>query len=352
MLLLRGGWQGGYNFSVMRVKDVGEFGVIGLLNEMIVEQRAWRGADEDSECRLVVDTGDDAAAWRVGEATELLTTDTMVEGVHFTRKTTPWSDLGWKALAANISDVAAMGGLPKYAVVTLGLPPETEVEDIRELYSGMLDIANGYGVSLVGGDTVRSDAVFITIGLTGVHQGQPMVRSAAQVGDEVAVTGPVGCSGGGLKLMLEGPSASGEAADYLRQRHRRPEPAVSEGRILADNGVCAAMDVSDGLADDLSKLCYASGLAARIYADKAPVHPFLKDIFPEEAAELALTGGEDYVLLFTAAPGLMRSVLPMLPGGAAVIGETVAGEPGQVTVVDSTGVETAAGRGGWDHFGG
>lgn len=300
---------------------------------------------------MLVDTGDDAAAWKVGETTELLTTDTMVEGVHFTRETTPWRDLGWKSLAANISDIAAMGGLPKYALVTLGLPPETEVEDISEMYRGMLDIANAYGVLLVGGDTVRSDSVFITISLTGVHPGQPMVRSAAQVGDEVAVTGPVGCSAGGLKLMLESPQASGEAADYLRQRHRRPEPAVAEGRILADNGVCAAMDVSDGLADDLSKLCCASGLAARIHADQAPVHPLLKEVFPENAAELALRGGEDYVLLFTAAPELMRSVLPLLSDGAAVIGETVAGAPGQVTVVDSSGAETAAGRGGWDHFG-
>ncbi len=336
----------------MQVRDVGEFGVIELLNEMIVEQRVQGVGAGDSGCSLLVDTGDDAAAWSVGETTELLTTDTMVEGVHFTRETTPWSDLGWKALAANISDIAAMGGLPKYAVVTLGLPPETEVEDIRELYRGMLEIANACGVSVVGGDMVRSDSVFITIGLTGVHPGQPMVRSAAQAGDEVAVTGPVGCSGGGLKLMLESPQAPGEAADYLRQRHRRPEPAVAEGRILAENGACAAMDVSDGLADDLSKLCCASGVAARIFADQVPVHPFLREVFPEGATGLALTGGEDYVLLFTAAPGLMRSVLPLLPDGAAVIGETVAGEPGQVTVVDSAGVETSAGRRGWDHFGG
>ena len=310
------------------------------------------GGDKASDCRLVVDTGDDAAAWKTAETTELLTTDTMVEGVHFTRKTTPWGDLGWKALAANISDIAAMGGLPKYALVTLGLPGETEVDDVRELYRGMLDIANAYGVLLVGGDTVRSDSVFITISLTGVHPGQPMVRSAAQVGDEVAVTGPVGCSAGGLKLILESSQASGEAADYLRQRHRRPEPAVAEGRILAENGVCAAMDVSDGLAGDLSKLCCASGLAARIHADQLPVHPFLSEVFPEDAIELALTGGEDYVLLFTAAPDLMRSLLPKLPTGAAVIGETVAGDPGQVTVVDSAGVETAAVRSGWDHFGG
>ncbi len=331
---------------------MGEFGVIELLNEMIVEQRAQADSDGAPGFRLLVDTGDDAAAWKVGDTTELFTTDTMVEGVHFTRDTTPWRDLGWKALAANISDIAAMGGLPKYALVTLGLPPETVVDDIRELYRGLVDIANAYGVALVGGDTVRSPSVFISISLTGVHTGEPMVRSAARAGDEIAVTGPVGSSGGGLKLMLDNhPRASGEAADYLLERHRRPDPAVAQGRILADNGVRAAMDVSDGLADDLSKLCRASGVAARLYTDRVPVHPLLMEVFPDDAVEFALSGGEDYVLLFTAAPALMRSVLSKLPAGAAVIGETVAGEPGEVRVVDPAGVETTAGRSGWDHFG-
>ena len=263
---------------------------------MIVEQRVQGGGAGDSGCSLLVDTGDDAAAWRVGETTELLTTDTMVEGVHFTRNTTPWRDLGWKALAANISDIAAMGGLPKYAVVTLGLPPETEVEDIRELYRGMLEIANACGVSVVGGDMVRSDSVFITIGLTGMHPGQPMVRSAAQAGDEVAVTGPVGCSGGGLKLMLESPR-QGRSGGLFAAATPATRASGGRGRILAENGVCAAMDVSDGLADDLSKLCCASGVAARIYSDQVPVHPFLREVFPEGATGLALTGGEDYVLL-------------------------------------------------------
>ena len=94
--------------------------------------------------------------WRTGEATELFTTDTMVEGVHFNRNTTPWTDLGWKSLASNISDIAAMGGLPMYALVTLGLPPETEVEDLKELYAGMMQISKNYGVAIVGGDLVRS----------------------------------------------------------------------------------------------------------------------------------------------------------------------------------------------------
>ena len=335
----------------MQIKELGEFGVIELLNAMIVEQRAEADNASASGFHLLVDTGDDTAAWKTAGATELFTTDTVVEGVHFTRVTTPWKDLGWKSLASNISDIAAMGGLPLYALVTLGLPPETEVEDIRGLYQGMLRIANAYGVALVGGDMVRSPAVFITISLTGVHPGQPMLRSSARVGDEIAVSGLLGGSGGGLRLMLDEPKLSGEAADYLRRCHRRPEPAVAQGRILADHGVSAAMDVSDGLTDDLSKFCSASGVAARVYADRVPVHPLLLQAFPDKFLELALNGGEDYVLLFTATPALMGEVVPLLPSGVAVIGEVLAGEPGQVRVVDSSGVEKVADRAGWDHFG-
>ncbi len=335
----------------MQIKELGEFGVIEMLNAMIVEQRTQADNAWASGFHLLVDTGDDTAAWKTAEATQLFTTDTVVEGVHFTRDTTPWNDLGWKSLASNISDIAAMGGFPQYALVTLGLTPETEVDDIRELYQGMLRIANTYGVALVGGDMVRSPTVFITIGLTGVHPGRPMLRTAAQVGDQIAVTGPVGGSGGGLQLMLDNSELSGEAADYLRRRHRHPEPAVAQGRILAGHGVSAAMDLSDGLTDDLSKLCLASGVAARVYVDRAPVHPLLKRAFPDNFHEFALNGGEDYVLLFTAAPELMQTVLPLLPVGAAAIGEVLAGEPGQVRLVDSSGVEKVAPRAGWDHFG-
>ncbi|MDP6227697.1 MAG: thiamine-phosphate kinase [Dehalococcoidia bacterium] len=335
----------------MQIKELGEFGVIELLNAMIVEHRAGPDNASPFAFRLLVDTGDDTAAWRAGEATELFTTDTVVEEVHFTRVTIPWRDLGWKSLASNISDIAAMGGLPLFALVTLGLPPETEVEDLKELYGGMLEAGNKYGVAIVGGDMVRSPVVFITMALTGVHSGMPMLRTAARAGDRVGVTGPLGGSGGGLRLMLDGLDASPEAAGYLRRCHRRPEPAVAEGRVLAGAGVLAAMDVSDGLADDLSKLCRASGLSARVFADRVPAHPMLQQTFPDSYLDLALAGGEDYKLLFTATPELMEKVMRLLPGEAAVVGEILAGEPGRVVVVDSAGRETVAGRAGWDHFG-
>ena len=338
-----------------QIKDLGEFGVIDLLNTMIVEQRSSVNNASTYGFPLLMDTGDDTAAWKTPEATELFTTDTVVEGIHFTRNTTPWADLGWKSLASNISDIAAMGGLPLYALITLGLPPETEVDDIRELYRGMLEISNSYGVALVGGDMVRSPVVFITVGLTGYHPAKPMLRNSGRAGDRIAVTGPLGGSGGGLKLMLEQDKAgqaqavSNEGAEYLKACHRRPHPAVDEGRILSQAGVTTAMDVSDGLADDLSKLCRASGQSARVYSEQIPVHPLLKEAFPDRFLELALYGGEDYLLLFAADSQLMDRVMPQLTHGS-VVGELVSGDAGRVVIVDGAGVETEARRGGWDHF--
>ena len=341
----------------MQIKDLGEFGVIDLLTRLVVSQRTGPGNAEAFSLNLSVDTGDDTAAWSAGppstggRITELFTTDTMVEGVHFTRETTPWEDLGWKSLASNISDVASMGGLPTYALVTLGLPPDTEISDLESLYKGMLQISNEYGMAIVGGDMVRSPVVFITVALTGAMQRQPMVRTGARPGDLVAVTGHLGSSGGGLKLMLDGLSKQGDAAGFLIKSHRRPRPAVAAGQSLVESEITTAMDVSDGMADDLSKLCRASGVSAKIFADRLPVHPLLKSRFPQDCVDLALGGGEDYVLLFTGGPSKVNHVVSGLTGGAAVVGEITDGEPGKVTVVDAQGTEILAGNRGWDHFG-
>ena len=340
----------------MEIQELGEFGVIDLLTRMVVQQRGGPNHGADLSFKLTVDNGDDTAAWQTGKATELFTTDTVVEGVHFTRETTPWRDLGWKCIASNVSDIAAMGGLPMYALVTLGLPPETEVSELEQLYEGMMEISNEHGVAIVGGDMVRSPVVFITIGLTGIHAGQPMLRSTARPGDQVAVTGYLGSSGGGLRLMLGAghdsnlsDQVSEEAAEYLRVCHRRPRPAVAEGRILSASGVVTAMDVSDGLADDLSKLCRSSGLSARIHAGQVPVHPLLKQAYPDDYLDLALGGGEDYLLLFTAPAEVMALVMPQLSQGA-VVGELLPGEPGRVSVLDVDGSERPASGAGWDHF--
>ena len=349
----------GYNRGVMMVRDVGEFGVIERLNRMVTGRGA--GNDAVRAFPLLVDTGDDTAVWQVGglggeRVNELFTTDTMVEGVHFTRSTTPWRELGWKAVAANVSDVASMGGLPSYALITLGLPPDTRVADIEEMYRGMLELGEEYGLAVVGGDIVRSPVFFVTTALTGVAWRPPLLRSGARPGDAVAVSGWLGSSAGGLRLLLECPDVAGEAADFLRDAHRRPAPAVRAGQLLSQGGIVTAMDVSDGLVDDLGKLCGASGVSARVYADAAPVHPLLRRQFPDGFLAMALGGGEDYVLLFTGPPEVVEPLIPQLGAGSAVVGVITppegSGGPGRVAVVDGAGRELSLAGGGWDHFGG
>ena len=335
----------------MRVRDLGESGVIRLLTEKAKGERS--GPDNASRhgFDLLVDAGDDTAAWRCGGQTELYTTDTAVEGVHFTPSTTQWHDLGWKILAANVSDIAAMGGLPLFALVTLGLSPDTEIGDLESFYGGMTELGNKYGVAIVGGDLVRSPVLFVTVGLTGLTLGHPMLRSTAKQGELIGVTGYLGSSAGGLDVLLKDISAPTEMGEYLKNAHRRPDPCVDQGQTLSQQGARTAMDISDGLVDDLSKLCLASGVAARVYFQQIPIHPALREVFPQAYVEMALGGGEDYQLLFTAQREVMERVLSKLPPSAAVIGEIVEGEAGQVTVFDSEmGERLSIHHRGWDHF--
>ena len=335
----------------MRISDLGEFGLIELV-------RQWTQPDQSvtnaAAYRLTVANGDDAAAvtFPAGRVTELYTTDTMVDGVHFTAGTTPWRDLGWKAIASNISDVAAMGGEPGAALVTLGLPPDTPVAGVEELYAGMMEICRKFGAQIVGGDMVRSPVAFITVALTGFCSGSPMVRTAAQPGHLVAITGPVGSSAGGLRQLLGSPVGNDIDGSELVRQHRRPCPHVAAGKALVAAGVRSAMDVSDGLADDLGKLCVASDVSAVIFSDRVPTLPALKSAFPDGWMDLALYGGEDYVLLFTAPGDIMDVAMTRLPTGGAIIGEVGDGEPGSVVVLDGRGTPMSRGSAGWDHFAG
>ncbi len=336
----------------MRVSDIGEFGLIELVRQWTMAGDAGADSLATDRYRISVPNGDDAAAvtFSRGPITELYTTDTMVEGVHFTATTTPWRDLGWKAIASNISDVAAMGGDPATALITLGLTPETLVADIRELYTGMIEICDAYGACIIGGDMVRSPVAFITVALTGLASASPMVRTTAAPGHLVAVSGPVGGSAGGLRQLLAERSVETSGTSDLATQHRRPFPHVAAGKRLVSAGVGCAMDVSDGLADDLGKLCTASGVAATIYADRVPTPPELKDAFPGDWLDLALYGGEDYVLLFTAPDYIMDAAITLLTEGAAVIGEITDGDPGAVTIVDASGRAMGRNASGWDHF--
>ena len=327
--------------SAANIGSVGEFGAIDRLTRLIKEGR------KPHSIPLLVDSGDDAAAWDSQSDTYLFTTDTMVEGVHFTRDTLSWEDLGWKAMAVNVSDVAAMGGFPRYALVTLGLPSDFPVDALDSMYEGALSMARDANFAIVGGDMVKSPNVFVSVALIGDIDVAPMTREEATSGDLVAVTGPLGSSGGGLALLQHG--GGGSADNALIQAHRRPQPHVDLGRTLVVHGVHCAMDVSDGLAADLGKLCQASGVAARIDAHRLPTIPALQRHFPDTWQDKALSGGEDYVLLFTASPETMERILVRIPE-ATVIGEISNGEPGRVTVLDENGKDVTPATTGWDHY--
>jgi thiamine-monophosphate kinase len=334
----------------MRVSEIGEFGLIERL-------RAALGAQGDG--RLAAGIGDDAAAWRPG-AFALATTDTLVAGVHFLPGRVAWADAGWKALAVNVSDIAAMGGTPTVALVTLQLPPETEIADIDALYAGLAECAAAYGVAVGGGDIVASPTFGITVALFGeapeAAGGAGLLRrDAARPGDVVAVTGTLGASAAGLAVLLgDATEAAGEEGvrSYLVGRHMRPAPRVSAGRAALAAGVRCAIDVSDGLVQDLGHVCEASGVGAELRLAALPVDPVLARVErAERATERAATGGEDYELVLVAPEEAIRATALASDVPLTVVGRTVdAREWRGVRCLGADGREVRFERGGWDHL--
>ncbi|GIW07358.1 MAG: thiamine-monophosphate kinase [Dehalococcoidia bacterium] len=324
----------------MRVSELGEFGLIDRLAARL------------SPCPapdLLVGIGDDAAVWRSGRALTIATTDTMVEGIHFLAEEADPAAVGWKAAASNLSDINAMGGTPRYALVTLGLPAETPVAWVDGLYAGLGAFAEA-GVAIAGGDIVRSPVRFVTVALAGDAPARRdwrrslLLRSAAQPGDVVAVSGTLGGPAGGLLIRLRKRDAPPATRAALLDAHDRPRPPLGLGVRLVALGVRCGMDLSDGLAGDLPKLCAASGVGAEIELGRLPVHPALRDAWPEDALTIAASGGEEYELLVSCRPAVWRRIeaagLPL-----TAIGRIVA-EPG-VRFLGAT--EPLV---GWDHLAG
>lgn len=346
----------------MQISELGEFNLIDRIAAVISRPNARRIQALDARgFRILRAIGDDAAAWNAPAGARVITTDAMVEGVHFNLNYTDWRSLGWKCLAANISDVAAMGCVPTYAVVTLGLRPDLPVEGLEALYEGMMDVAARCGGAIVGGDVVKSPAFFITVALQGAAPAPNapiLLRSTAAPGDLIAVTGHLGASAAGLRLLMSRaspqPAADPDTAAYLTRAHNLPMPRVNEGVSLAAAGVRCAMDISDGLMDDLEKLCRASEVSALLHADRIPVDRRLKSAFPHDWLNLAVAGGEDYELLFTAPPELMDKASSALPEAISIIGRVVE-RPGDadvplVRLLDAQANPIDVTSGGWDHF--
>lgn len=332
----------------MNLSELGEFGLIDLIHS-ITEK--FKDPEHASWQRVLLGIGDDSAAWQSNEQIQLATTDTLVQNVHFDLRDVTWEELGWKALAINLSDIAAMGGIPQYALVSLALPGELEVENISRLYQGMAYLAKEFGVAIVGGNIAAAPNLVITIALLGSAKDEKMLkRSSAVPGEQIAVTGQLGLSAACLMMLREKISLDAETTRILRKGHFQPMPKVKEGQILVEQGIKTAIDISDGLIADLGHVCEASKVSAQLRIDQVPVHPLVKANF-HNYQQLALCGGEDYELLFTANKAAIEQVRHAIDYPVTMIGNIMEeGLPNRVTLLDAEGNIAGYEKGGWEHF--
>lgn len=302
--------------------------------------------------------GDDAAVVASFNGQLLLTTDAIVDGVHFRSADERWYDIGWKCAVSNLSDIAAMGGVPDHALVTLGVPQGASIDTYVDFYSGMNEAFKTFGGRVVGGDVVSSPTMFVNLALTGHpstgSDGRAawLERSGARVDDLVCVSGPLGSSAGGLEVMLAGDT--NPSGQKLVDRHYRPTPRIEAGNALVAAGVRCAMDISDGLVGDLEKLAKASEVGITIEMTNIPLATELIFMFGTSAIELALSGGEDYELAFTAPEEIVNGLPSDVRNEISVIGrvtdENLA--DGEITVIDENGATYEPLRKSWDHLNG
>lgn len=289
----------------MELKEVGEFGLI---------ERLKAGAIVAPE-RVVMGIGDDAAVLK-GEPgfLTLASTDMLVEDIHFTLSTATPREIGYKTMAVNVSDIAAMGGIPEQALVSLGLRPEQQVEFVDELYAGLRECGQRFGVNIIGGDTVSSPrAMVINLAILGrVENDACLYRHGARPGDILLVTGDLGGSAAGLETLLTPRPAPEEVIAWARTRHFRPIPRVEEIRAAVKvGGITAADDISDGLVAEVYTLATASRVGMILEAGAIPIAPATRQlaaIYHKEPLDYALYGGEDFELLLACQPDRVDTV--------------------------------------------
>lgn len=320
------------------VAALGEFGLIDRF-------AARLGPPPDGETW----SGDDAAVLISPGTTLLYTTDLLVEKVDFDMGYATGADIGWKALAVNVSDIAAMGGRPRHAVAGLGLRADSPVDAADGVIDGLLSAASRWDVDLVGGDVSSAGGFILSVALIGVAENAPVRRSGAGPGDIICVTGSLGGAAGGLALLRDGSPLETPAKQRLRARQLRPMARLEEGRRLARLGATAMIDVSDGLAGDLLHLLEASQLGCEVAPSAIPIDPDLDSLEGLDPLEAALAGGEDFELLFTLAEDRYESArasLAELGTPVTRIGITVEGGS---RLLGGRPLD-AAGEVGWDHL--
>lgn len=319
----------------MDLRDLGEFGFLDRVRDWLPEGT------------VPVGVGDDAAVARLRDGSSLVaTTDALVEGVHFRWDWSSPADVGYKAVAVNVSDLAAMGAEPKWLLLALCAPPSTPTERLQGLYEGIAEACAEYGAELIGGDTVGADEVVLAVTALGEIEGDPLKRSGAKVGDVLAVTGSLGRAAAGVNLLLsQNPKkVSPEDALACMDAHRRPVANVAEGRALRKAGVHAAIDLSDGLASDVRRLADASGVGIELEVGRLPVAPEARRIAEARGWDLermVLGGGEDLELLVALPSGQTPIGVDLIEIGRVV-------DEGLWLVRD--GERTHLPAEGWDHF--
>lgn len=280
----------------MKVKDVGEFGLIDIIKSETINDPSM----------VVAGIGDDTAVLRHPQGKLLLvTTDMMIENVHFIVKGDNGREIGYRVMAANVSDIASMGGKPTQAVISIGVNPEMDVDFINSVYDGMKACSCAYGVNIVGGDTVSSpDNLVLNVSLLGVvGEEEYLLRSGAEPGDAVLVTNVLGDSRAGLDIVLGNCSISPEGEEYLLGRHYYSTPRVKEIAAGVGTGsITAADDISDGLGSEIHEIADASGVGAVLWFDALPVSGYTREVAEKtgnDLTEYSLFGGEDFEVVFT-----------------------------------------------------
>lgn len=334
----------------MRLQEVGEFGFIDRLSQRVVTHHGVR-----------LGIGDDCAVTDApASGRNLTTTDLLVEGVHFDLTYTDPGALGHKSLAVNLSDIAAMGGVPRHVLLGLAIPPAIDVEFLDAFTASFLALADQHAVTLIGGDTCASPAGLL-VSVTLIGEQAPdriLTRGAAKPGDLVVVSGTVGDAALGLELLQGRLLAAGDDTDAVRfclDRHLRPMPRVALGRLLTNAGMVGAMiDLSDGILADLGHILTASNVGAHLEAAQLPISVAYRQLaarLPGTFWELALTGGEDYELLFTVPPERAADLTRVQADAGVpltVIG-AITTAPG-LQISDSTGTFLQFPRRGYNHF--
>lgn len=333
----------------MRLSQIGEFRLIDRIGKKI----------RINPQRVKVGIGDDAAVIKTSKDKLLIvTTDTLIENIHFNLKHITFFKLGFKALSVNISDVAAMGGYPTETLITLGLPNNFTVKAVDEIYRGIENLAKRYKIDIIGGDTTSSPKeIVISITLLGeVLEEELVLRSGARVGDLILVTGDLGASAAGLELLRKSKVESRKLKVVIK-KHLMPEPRVEEARVIAESKLATSMiDNSDGLSRSLIEITRLSRVGARIWLEALPIRKETKlaaRTLRKSELELALDGGEDYELIFTTpknqAVKLSEMIQKKTKTKATVIGEIIPPKQG-IKVLESKGYEKNLKYRGYEHF--